>query len=153
MLELDEEENVKKKDVGDRRNRRLAESGDQKTIPVAEEWLEIGKRTVQTGTVRITKRVREREEEIDQPLLKQRVEVERVQVNRFVETAVPVRQQDGTTIIPILEEVLVVEKRLLLREELHIRTISEMLRHSQKVMLRSEEAEVEHLDSGPGSQH
>jgi uncharacterized protein (TIGR02271 family) len=132
----------------------LAESGGQRTIPVAEELLEIGKRTVQTGTIRISKRVREREEEIDQPLLKQRVEVERVPVNRFVETAVPVRQQDGTTIVAVLEEVLVVEKRLLLREELHIRTISETVRHRQKVMLRNEEVEVEHLDSEQArSQH
>jgi uncharacterized protein (TIGR02271 family) len=122
-------------------------SGEQRTIPVAEEMLEVGKRTVQTGTTRITKRVRQREEEIAQPLLTQRVEIERVPVNRFVETALPVREEDGVTIVPVLEEVLVVEKRLLLKEELHIRTVSETVRQPQKVVLRSEEVEIEHLDT------
>ncbi len=117
------------------------------TIPVAEEALEVGKRTVLTGITRITKRVREREEEIDLPLLRQNVEVERVAINRFVETAVPIRQQEGITIIPIMEEVLVTEKRLLLKEELHIRTVSTAVRNPQKVRLRSEEVEVRHIDA------
>ncbi len=45
-----------------------------------------------------------------------------------------------------MEEVLVVEKRLLLREELHIRTVSETIRHRQTVTLRHEEIEVQHSD-------
>jgi uncharacterized protein (TIGR02271 family) len=118
------------------------------TLPVVEELLEVGKKTVRTGSTRINKRVREREEDVDQPLLKQRVEVDRVPVHRFVEAAPPVREQDGTTIVPVLEEVLLVEKRLLLKEELHIRTVSETVRAPQKVTLRSEEVEIEHLDPG-----
>lgn len=116
------------------------------TIPIAEERLKFGKRTVQTGVTRVVKRVRDREEEVDQPLLKQNVEVERVPVHRFVDAPAPVRQQNGTTIVPVMEEVLVVEKRLLLREELHIRTVSETIRHRQTVTLRHEEIEVQHSD-------
>lgn len=114
---------------------------------MVDEVLEVGKRTVQTGVTRITKRVHEREEEIDPPLLTEKVEIERVPVNRFVEGALPVREQDGTTIVPVLEEVLVTEKRLFLKEELHIRRVSETVHHPQKVTLRSEEVEVEHIES------
>ena len=32
------------------------------------------------------------------------------------------REEHGTLIVPVLEEVLVVEKRLMLKEEIHIRT-------------------------------
>jgi Domain of unknown function (DUF2382) len=49
------------------------------------------------------------------------VEVTRVPVDKMVETAPEIRTEDDVTIVPVLEEVLVVEKRLVLKEELHIR--------------------------------
>jgi uncharacterized protein (TIGR02271 family) len=127
----------------------------QISVTAADEELELGKWTEQTGVAGVVKRVREREEEIDLPLLVERVEVERVPVNQFVETAPPIRELEGATIIPVLEEVLVVEKRLLLKEELHIRTVSETVRQRQSVLLRSEEVEVNHLESPApdGHQH
>jgi hypothetical protein len=62
------------------------------------------------------------------PLVSQDIEITRVTINRVVEGVVPVRQEGDTTIYPVLEEVLVVEKRLILREELHMR-----VRRSQRV--------------------
>jgi Domain of unknown function (DUF2382) len=49
------------------------------------------------------------------------VEVTRVPVGREVDKAPSVRTVDGVVIVPVLEQVLVVEKRLVLKEELHIR--------------------------------
>ena len=51
-------------------------------VPVVAEELVVGKRTVETGRVRLTKKVREREETVDEPLLREDVTVERVLVNR-----------------------------------------------------------------------
>ncbi len=54
-------------------------------------------------------------------LRSERVEVERVPLGRVVESAPPVREENGVTIIPVMEEVVVTETRLVLKEELHIR--------------------------------
>jgi stress response protein YsnF len=68
-------------------------------------------------------------------------------MNQRVETAPQVRREGNTLIIPLLEEVLVVEKRLILKEELHL-TVEQTEGHKpQTVRLRREEATVEHLHS------
>jgi uncharacterized protein (TIGR02271 family) len=117
---------------------------NKKKIPVLQEELEVGKRKVETGVTRVKKTVHEREEVIDEPLVKEEVQVERVPINRYVEGPVPVREEDGVTIVPLLEEVLVVEKKLLLKEELRITKRTKTVRDPQRVILRSEEALVEH---------
>lgn len=125
-----------------------AVAGGNNTIvlPVIVEELEIQKRKVETGGVRVTKIVREREELVDEPLLREQVEVERVVLNKVVDSAVPVRREGDTLIIPVLEEVLVVEKRLILKEELHITMSRVATKEPQRVTLRSEEAVVERID-------
>ena len=107
------------------------------------EELEVGKRTVETGRVQISKRVHEREEVVDVPLLREEVEIQRVAVNRVVEGPVAIRQEGDTTIVPVVEEVLVVEKRLMLKEELRITKRRVEEHRPQRVTLRSEDATVE----------
>jgi hypothetical protein len=53
-----------------------------------------------------------------------------------------VRYVGNTTIIPLLEEVAVVKKQLVLREELRITRVSTELRHPQSVMLKRETVDV-----------
>lgn len=112
-------------------------------IPVVEEQLRVGKRKVETGKVRITKRQVVREEVLDEPLMKEEVEVERVTINRPVNEPVSVRYEGSTMIVPVLEEVLFVEKRLILREELRVTMRQDMVREPQRVSLRSEEVKLE----------
>ncbi|HYQ90793.1 MAG TPA: YsnF/AvaK domain-containing protein [Candidatus Competibacteraceae bacterium] len=126
------------------------EGGETQVIPVIAEFLNVAKRSVETGGVRVSKKVEEHEEVIDEPLLHEDVEVQRVAVNRFVEAPMPVRQEDATVIIPLFEEVLVIEKRLLLKEEVHIQRRQTTLRQPQTVTRRSETVVVERLEhSGP----
>ncbi len=112
-------------------------------IPVIAEELHVGKRVVETGRVRIRKIVREHEETVDEPLMAEEVRVERVAVNRIIDAPVDVRHEGGRMIIPLMEEVLVVEKRLMLKEELHITRQQVEKRNPQVVTLRSEEVEIE----------
>jgi stress response protein YsnF len=56
-----------------------------------------------------------------------------------------VREDNGTTIIPVMEEVLVVEKRWMLREEIHIRRRRIETHQPQHITLRSEEVQVERV--------
>jgi uncharacterized protein (TIGR02271 family) len=114
-------------------------------MPVLVEELEVQKRLVETGKVRITKVVHERETLVDEPLFHDEVAITRVPVQRVVEGPVPVREENGTTIISIVEEVLVVEKRLMLQEEIHIRTQRIETHQPQHITLRSEEVRVEHV--------
>lgn len=115
--------------------------------PVIAEELRIGRRTVESGKVRISKIVREHEVIIDEPVLREHVHVERVVVNRFVEVAPPVRYEGDTMIIPLLEEVTVVEKRLVLKEELHVSKRTVETRDPQTVVLRREEVIVQRTDT------
>jgi uncharacterized protein (TIGR02271 family) len=124
---------------------RRAEDDGKVVIPVVAEQLEVGKRKVEAGGYRISKTVTEREEVVDQPLMREEVHVKRVPVNRMVDGPVPVRHVGDTMIIPLLEEVLVVEKRLMLKEELHVTKDSVETYRPQRVVLRSEQAQVERV--------
>ena len=114
---------------------------------VVEERAVVRKRRKVTGAVRVRTVVREAEEVVDEPVSVERVEVERVPVGRWVEAAPEVRQEGDTTIIPVLEEVVVVEKRLRLVEEVRVTRQRTTRRASERVTLRREEVVVERLDA------
>lgn len=117
--------------------------GDHVVVPLAEETVEVAKRTVETGKVRIVKTVREEQQVYDQPMFREDVEVERVAKEEFVKSAAGPRQEGDTLVIPLYEEVLVVEKRLMLREEIRVtRRRSERV-EATPVTVRREEARIE----------
>jgi stress response protein YsnF len=78
------------------------------------------------------------------------VEVTREPIDKVVETAPEIRTEGDVTIVPELEEVLVVEKRLVLKEELHIRRRVEHETVEVPVTLRKQRAIVER-DAPDGS--
>jgi uncharacterized protein (TIGR02271 family) len=119
---------------------------DREVIPLVEERAVILKRKKLTGGLRVRTVVRESEEVIDQPLTTDEIEVERVPVDRWVEAPVPIRQEGETTIITLLEEVTVVEKRLRATEEVRITRRRTTRQAAQHVTLRREEALVERLE-------
>src|SRR4029453_1423856 len=114
-------------------------------VPVVVEELDVQKRAVETGKVRITKVVRERETLVDEPLFRDNVAISRLPMQRVVEGPIPVREENGTTIISVVEEVLVVEKRWMLREEIHIRKRRTETHQPQRITLRREDVQVERI--------
>ena len=121
-------------------------SDTTRVIPVVEDILDIRRHRVETGKVRITTVVHEREEEVMTPRVREEITIERVTLNRLVDAPVATRQEGDTLIIPVVEEVVVMEKRLMVREELHITTRRIEEQAAQRVMLRREEVVVERLD-------
>jgi uncharacterized protein (TIGR02271 family) len=111
-------------------------------VPVIDEILNIQTRQRETGVVEVRKTIHEHTETVDPPLYVEEVEVERVEVNRFVDGPLHVRHEGDTTIVPLLEEVLVVEKRLLLREEVHIKKARREVHNPQAVTLRQERVDI-----------
>ena len=95
-------------------------AGRALVVPVIEEQLQVGKRTVVTGTVRLEKQVQEYHEVLDVPLAVRTYDIERVVLNQSVEEAPPVRQEGDTTIYPLVEERLLITKQLILKEELRV---------------------------------
>ncbi len=135
---------------GARRGPGARDDGDTVVVPIVAEQLEVQKRKVEAGGVRIRKTVSEREEIVDEPLMREEVQVRRVPVNRVVDGPVPVRHVGNTMIVSLMEEVLVVEKRLMLKEELHITKEQVESYRPQRVRLRTEEAVIERVDDGRG---
>jgi uncharacterized protein (TIGR02271 family) len=114
-------------------------------LPVIVEELDVQKRQKETAKVRITTVVHERQEVVDQPLMQEEIDIQHFPINRLVESAPQVRHEDDVMIVPILEEVLVVEKRLMLKEELHISRRRVEVHKPQHITLRSEEAIIERI--------
>jgi len=122
---------------------RHLEGGEKLVIPLAAETFTVEKHESVTGVVRIHKTVAERQEVVDTPTFSETVEVERVPRGEWLEAVPQVRYEGQTMIIPVVEEVMVVQKRLRLREELHVtkRRVEETT--PQTVTLRHEEVSID----------
>lgn len=116
-------------------------------VPLLQEDVEIEKRQVTTGKVRIQTVSESYEEIASASLEEERVTVTRVPIDRVVTQAPAVRTENGVTIVPVLEEVLIVEKRLVLREELHIRRDVSTQTVAVPVRLRRQRAMVERIEA------
>ena len=128
---------------------RTNNTADEVVLPLVEEALRVGKRRVETGRVRVSVSTDVEERVVRETLRSERAEMERVPVNRELaegEPAPVVRQEpDGTVVVPVLEEVLVVERRLVLREEIRMRLVSVEEPVEQPVAVRRQRATVERL--------
>lgn len=121
-------------------------------IPVLEEHLRVDKSQIETGKVIITKKVHSEPQVIDIPVVEEEVDVERIPFNQYIESTPPaVRYEGEKTIIPILKEILVVEKKLVLVEEVHITRKQVHSKISQQETLRKEEVIVNRVDDNPKS--
>jgi uncharacterized protein (TIGR02271 family) len=111
------------------------------TLPLANEQLSVRKRRVETGRVRIKTIVDEHQEWIHEALEREAISIERVKVDRIVDSHPVMRQEGDVLIIPVVEEV--VEKRLLLKEEVHVRTQRHLEQVNEPVTLKSTRVVVE----------
>ena len=118
-------------------------------VPVVEEFLRVEKETVETGRVVIRKHVHVETRTVDEPLRDEQVNVQRIAVNRYVDEAPAVRYDGDTMIVPVLREEIVVTKRLLLVEELHVHKQVLMTHAPQTVELRREEVHYERVPTPP----
>ena len=129
-------------------DRTPAEPGET-IIPLLAEEVEVTKQTVESGRVQVTRVTHAREQLIDELLNHQTAKVERVPIGRHIDSMPAVREEDDTIVIPIVEEVLVIERRLFLKEEVRVRRVSSTERHQESVTLRHHEAVVTHLSVKP----
>lgn len=126
---------------------RRDEDEEAPVIPVIEEELVTGTRPVRTGSVTVQKHVEKSRKRVEAPLVRDEVEVRHVPVNRVVRAVPEVRQSGDTIIVPVVEEELVITKRLVLKEEIHLVRRRTKERVSRDVELNRERAVVERTDA------
>jgi uncharacterized protein (TIGR02271 family) len=126
------------------------EGSEELRIPLVEEEVRIGKREVETGHVRVRTHVEEEQVNLSEMLERELVDVERVPMEIEVETApAPFRDKYGVLIVPIVEERLVVSKRLFVVEELRIHRRRTEERVEVPATRRVMRAEIERDSDGP----
>jgi stress response protein YsnF len=119
-----------------------ADSGQSVTVPVVAEQIQVNKHKHETGTVVVHVAPETHIEHVHMPLTDEHVKIERVEVNEFVTAPQPVREVGDVTIIPVYDEVLVVERRLLLREEIHVHRQRTTHDEDHDVPLRTEQVNI-----------
>ena len=115
-------------------------------IPITEEEAQVSVEPHIEARVRVSTRTSEVEDRVAATLESADVHVTRVPINQFVDVAPDVRSDGDITIIPVLEEVLVVEKRLVLKEEIHVQRIRAAETVEVPVVLRKQVAKIERID-------
>ena len=115
---------------------------EQVVIPLHAEEVSVGKRQVATGRVKVSTLTRAREELVEELLQSERVEVDRVPVGKVITQMPEVRTEDDTMIIPVVEEVVVLQRQLVLKEEVRVRRIRETQNYREHVVLRRQEAVI-----------
>jgi stress response protein YsnF len=112
------------------------------TLPRVEERVQIDKVERPTGSVRVRVVPTQQEQTVSMEVADTHVDVRRVAIGRIVDAPPGVREEGNVTIIPVFEEVLVVEKRLLLKEEIHVVRMQQTRVEERSVSLRSERVEI-----------
>ena len=123
-------------------------------IPLSEEKVTVSKREVETGRVRVALTTETETVVARETLRGGRVEVERVPVGRMLPEGEPApqsREEGDTLIVPVVEEVAVVVKRLVVREEVRLRFVPTEARFEETVALRRQRATVDRSAPDAGS--
>ncbi|MGI4891638.1 MAG: DUF2382 domain-containing protein, partial [Janthinobacterium lividum] len=110
-------------------------------MPLHAEILGVSKRRVEER-VTVERSTRTKSVLVEESLELAGVVVEHVPVNRFVDAMPPVREEGGITIIPVVDEISVVVKRLFFREEIRVSRTRTVFQHVETVTLREQHARV-----------
>ena len=114
-------------------------------IPVVQEQVTVGKETIETAKVQVKTNVREEEATVNIPVVSEQYEIHRVPVDKVFTIPPPVRYEGDTLIVPVIEEVVVVEKRYKVVEEVHLVKHSTQTPYMQQITLLKEEVKVERI--------
>jgi uncharacterized protein (TIGR02271 family) len=114
-------------------------------IPLFQEELSVSKRVVPTSRVQVSRVTHNHEQLVDELLDHEHVEVERVAIDKPIDRMPSVREEGDCLIFPVVEEVLSIQRVLVLKEEVRIRRVKGTERYQERVTLRTQEAVVNRL--------
>jgi uncharacterized protein (TIGR02271 family) len=122
-------------------NAQLPDPGDV-LVPLYEEQATISKKRIVTSRVMVSRVTREHEQLLNETLAREQVEIERIPIGKSIEAMPKIREEGDVVVIPVVEETLVVERRLILKEEVRVRRVRSSENHRERVKLRRQEALV-----------
>jgi len=118
-------------------------SSDPAVLPLIEEELRVGHERVDTAVVRVAVDAEETVQTVPLDTIVETTEVERVRVDRPVsERSAPWHEGD-VLVVPVYEERVVVQRVLVLAEEVRLRQVRTRHTEDLEVVLRKERARVE----------
>lgn len=118
-------------------------------MSLAAEAVVVSKRVRRT-LVRASRTTSLRDQAVEADLNHEQIVVERVAIGRIVDAVPPVRQDGDVTIMPVVEEEVVMVRRLVLKEEVHLRRVRTTVPFTETVSLRRQTVSVTRtpLDDG-----
>jgi stress response protein YsnF len=117
------------------------------SVPLHAEEVSVTRREVAGDTLRIRTVTREQDHHIDESLTHTRVEIERVPVGRPIERVPAIREEGDTTVLAVVEEIIVVERRLFLKEEVRIKRVEVADRHQETVTARQQDVVISRIEA------
>jgi len=111
-------------------------------IELAEEQLSVTREEIIDRRVRVTRSTLEHDEAVNMLLTREKVEITHVAKGQRVEVMPEIREENGVLIVPVVEEEIEVIRRLVLKEELHIRKTTEQVPFEDVVTLRKQQIKV-----------
>jgi hypothetical protein len=126
----------------------IQSSSDPKIVlPLHVEEVSVDRRKVERD-LRVHVQTVSHDHLIDEAVAHETVEIERVAIGRPINAIPPVREEGDMTVISAVEEVLVIQRRLILKEEIRLRRVRTTERHRETVILREQKAVIERAEPG-----
>ena len=117
----------------------------QIVLPLYEEAVTVSRRVVPKNRARVSTVTHQRQQLVDELLQHENIEIDRISIGRPIEAIPAVREEDDTIIVPVVEEVLTVQRTLILKEEVRIRKVRTDERYQESVTLRRQDAGITRL--------
>jgi uncharacterized protein (TIGR02271 family) len=138
---------MEKSKLGKSLNKEQISRETSDAMPVLKEEVQVGKKVVEKARVRLSKKIKQHTESFDVPVTEEQVVIKRVPIKKIVDT-IPegVRYEGDIMIIPVLKEVSVIEKRIMLVEEIHVAKHTVEKTETRQVTLKTEEVTVERTE-------
>jgi len=114
------------------------------TVPLYAEEASLAKRTIETGYVKVSVATDLKENLVRELITNEKAEIKRVPIGKVLQQAPEAKVEGDTTIVPVVEEVLKVERQLILKEEIHIRRVRTSHIHQERVTLREQKVTIAH---------
>jgi len=122
---------------------------NEPVLRLAAEDIQVSKLAEDAGGVQVSRVTRTYSKPIEEILRQEKVEIERVPLDQPVDDVPPVRQEGDVIVVPVVEEVISVERHLVLKEEVRIRKVETTEKYQDEVTLHKQEAVVTRLEPDP----
>lgn len=122
----------------------LARERRETVLSLHAEKISAGKRRIVTGRTQVALVTRDQEEFVREVLAHDKVEIQRVPIGRALDHPPGLRQEGDTVVIPVMEEVLTINRQLILKEEIRIRRVRVSRLYQERIRVRRQDVLITH---------